>query len=410
MNRKNGGYIPPSNLLNRNFIALMIIVFSVTTAFNMTLPVMSGFAASLGATGTLMGLAASGFAFVALLTRPITSPMADLFNKKKQYQFAIILLTVCNMGFVIAGNIGLLIAFRCAQGFALGVLGTVGATMSSFYVPEDRITTGMGIFMIVQVGSLALGPYVSLWLVQTAGYGACFTVTAAVSALSFLLTMFVSDVDEGREKHRISELFIKPKLSKFVCFECLVPAAVMCMFALPFACINSFLAQAAAANGVANVGAFFTVYAVTTILIRPLIEILGNKFGQSSLIIPCSLIFIVGLALCANATSLVMYLIIAVLMGVGMGSVSVIMLIICTGRVGASRRGLASGTYYLSMDTGFAIGPVIGGTIAAALDYNVLMYALIGPIAVAIVISVFGKKGMRPLVEADAGQGIESVG
>lgn len=402
MNQGNGGYKPPVQLWNRNFILLMIIVFFVTTAFYMTLPIMSGFAEMLGAAGTLMGLAASGYAFVALLTRPITSPMADLLNRKKQYQIALLWFTVSNLGFVITDNIILLIVLRCSQGLSLGVLGTSGATLTSFYVPKERISTGMGMFMIVQVGSLALGPYVSLWLVESLGYDVCFIVTGLVCALSLLLTLFLSNVDAGREKHRLAELFVKPKLSKFISYDCLVPAAVMCMIALPFGCINSFLAQAAAQNGVESIGAFFTGYAVVTIVIRPLIDRLGNRFGQSSLVVPCCTIVVIALVLCANATSLGMYLFIAVLMGIGMGSMQVVLLIICSRRVPATHRGLASGTYYLSMDLGFGVGPVIGGAIAAAMGYNVLMYVLIIPIAAAILISLFANKGMEPLEENDA--------
>jgi MFS family permease len=360
---------------------------------------MSGAAQALGATGSLMGLAASGFAIVALVTRPVTSPMADLLNKKKQYISAVLIYVLCYLGYSISHSVAVLIAFRCVHGFALGMIVTTGATLSSLYIPQSQIPRGMGVFAMIEVASMAVGPYLGLWIAQSMGYSACFAAAAGMSALGLSLTFLIRDVDGKTAKGKVLELVKKPRLDQFVCFDCLAPVGTIAMFAVVFGCVNSFLALAAAQRGVGNIGAFFTVYSLTTMLVRPVVEMLGKRFGQSSLIVPCGLISIAGLIVCANASGLPMYLITAVLLGIGNGSVGVVLLIICTQRVDVARRGLATGTYYLGMDIGFGIGPVIGGAIADAFGYGAMMYALIVPVALAMVIGVLGRKGMVPLMQ-----------
>ena len=393
-------HAPPTRLFNRDFITFQIIVFLVSTSFNMTMPNMSGAAMKLGATGTLMGLAASGFAIVALLTRPITSPMANLLNKKKQYRVALLLYVLCYLGYSVSHNIIVLIAFRCVQGFALGMVVTNAATLSSFYIPESEIPKGLGIYAIVDVGSMAAGPYLGLWLVNNLGYTACFLAAAALAATALALTVLIRDVDGKKAQSGIIALIKKPRLNQFFSLECLTPTAAMCLFAFAYSGISSFLALIAASKGIGNIGAFFTVYAVTTMLMRPAAQMFGKRFGQSSLIVPCGLLFVAGLFFCATASSLIMYMLAAFLMGMGNGSVSVVLLIICTQRVPASQRGLANGTFYLGTDMGFGIGPVVGGAIAGAFGYSVMMYLLIVPVLLAIAISIFGKKNMAPLAEA----------
>jgi len=387
----------PHTVFNRDFLIFQFIVFLVNVSFSMVMPVMSGAATALGASGAAAGLVAGIFAIASMLSRPFTNPLVDVLNKRRQYRFGIFLYIVSYTGFGLVKSVGLLLVLRCVQGIGMGIMGPVGAALTGFYVPARKVSTGVGIYLIMSLVSMTVGPVLSGLIVRELGYSRCFIAAAAFSVLAMLLTLVIRDVGGKKGDKRISDLFMKPRFGNFFCLDCLAPAGIIFLFCMAYGCLYSFLVQAAAEHGVENISVFFTVYALTTICMRPVMEILGRRVGQSNLIIPCGASLALCLVLCACSRSLALYLAAAVLMGIGYGSFSVIMLIICNERVSPEKRGLASGTYYLSLDMGTAIGPVIGGAVASASGYGRLMLLLTVPVLLALLIRIFAKKGIDPL-------------
>jgi MFS family permease len=397
-----------TKIINRDFVLFECIVILTNISFAMIMPVMSGAAISFGAGGALMGLAAGMYAIISLVSRPFTNPLVDTLNKRRQYRFGLVLYIISYTGLALSKGVGPLIAFRCLQGLGMGIMGPVSAALAGLYVPEDKAAAGIGANVLLSTAAnMAIGPVLSGFIVEHMGYSACFLAAGMMCVACLALTLCITDLDrDGAAKYRMGPPHL-PKFEDFFCRECLVPGIMTCCFTMVYGCMYSFMFQAAQEHGVPGIDIFFTIYAITTVIIRPATAALGDRFGQGRLIAPCALVAAVGLAVCANAHSLAMYLVAAVLLAIGYGSASIVLLVICAQRVRPERRGLACGTYYMGMDLGTGVGPVIGGVVAFAFGYGGMMYFLIIPVVLGAVIGCVAPGALRPLGgEARKVQGI----
>lgn len=392
-NKKNYKF----KVFNKDFVILELIVFLLFTTFNLTMPLMSSAAERIGATGALMGLAASLFAFVSLLTRPITGPMADIFNRKRQFQFVLIMYTICYLGYAISRNVAVMLLFRALHGFSLGVLSTVAATLSAEYLPKEKVSFGMGVYMVIQSLSSAVGPFIGLWMTKKYNFTFCFIFSSIIIALCLLVSPLLKDSDKGIRHGNFSFLTGKFNIYNFIHKECLIPAIIISLLAMGFSCVSSFISQLAEYNGVSNVGVFFIIYALCVTLFRPIVNKICEKFGEEKIILPCCLLFAVSLALGGVAKSMAQYWIMAILMAMGYGSAFVVLLIIANNRVTSNKRGVASSTYFCGIDIGYSLGPVMGGAVAGKFGYNIMMFVMVIPVLIAIAVSATKRKKLKSL-------------
>jgi MFS family permease len=86
------------------------------------------------------------------------------------------------------------------------------------------------------------------------------------------------------------------------------------------------------------------------------------------------------MVLISVAHSLTVFLLAAVLFGIGNGGSQPALQTLCLKCVGFERRGASSGTYYMGMDIGNTVGPVLAGLLAASFGYGGAFMFMIVPI------------------------------
>jgi MFS family permease len=101
--------------------------------------------------------------------------------------------------------------------------------------------------------------------------------------------------------------------------EALFPSALMFTISLTYGSIVSFLPLFQEKQGIANAGIFFSIFAVTLILVRALAGKLSDIKGRKFVIVPGMIIITPGLWFVATANSLTTFLVAALLYGLGFG-------------------------------------------------------------------------------------------
>ena len=158
---------------------------------------------------------------------------------------------------------------------------------------------------------------------------------------------------------------------------------------IPYGAISTFIALYAVKINIANGGIFFTLMAITTVLMRVMAGRTVDRVGEKPIVIISTVVQLVSLALLALWPGLVSFIISALFFGVGFGMMSPTMQAMAVRTAPPHRRGAASSTYLCAFDCGIGLGGVIAGYLLRFLGYP-QMFAIMLLFTLAAVIVYYG--------------------
>ena len=194
-----------------------------------------------------------------------------------------------------------------------------------------------------------------LELSRRIGYPGTFAFGGAMVLVACLLCVFLP---KGQQTAREP---LKIKWSNVVAAEVTGPAIMMALLALPYMCINYYMAIYGEARGVEEIGLFFTAYAVALLVSRPIGGMVSDRFGFTASMIPGYALFALAFFLIASASTLPMFIVSGVITAFGYGTVFTNIQSLGMRNVRPSRRGVSANTLYAGMDAGTLLaGPFSG--------------------------------------------------
>ncbi|QXE20658.1 MFS transporter [Clostridium sp. 001] len=360
------------NLWNFSFILMLIINALVFIGFTMMTPILPKYTISLGATMSIAGLVAGIFAITSIIIRPFAGFSTDRFNKKHLLVVSTIFLAASALGLKISYNIYTLFFFRIVQGISFSVSVTVINALSTTYMPKERIGEGIGFMGLGYILATAISPNLGLEISSQFGFKYVFYLSFIVVMIAAALMTMIPYNPPNKENLNTSKLHIK--ISDFFAKELIVFAVLACLFTFMNGVIGSFLALLGDERHISNIGYYFTVNAIVILIIRPLSgKLLDNK-GLSIIAFSAFIMAMAASLLLVISSSLWMILAVAVLYGIGQSSLSPALQATCVKKLGPSKVGIATSTYFIGYDAGQGLGPIIGGTIAGKFGLTSVFY------------------------------------
>ena len=360
------------NLWNFSFILMLIINALVFIGFTMMTPILPKYTISLGATMSIAGLVAGIFAITSIIIRPFAGFSTDRFNKKHLLIVSTVFLAISALGLKISYNIYTLFFFRIVQGISFSVSVTVINALSTTYMPKERIGEGIGFMGLGYILATAISPNLGLQISARFGFKYVFYLSCIIVMIAAALMTMIPYNPPNKENLNVSKLHIK--ISDFFAKELIVFAVLACLFTFMNGVIGSFLALLGDERHISNIGYYFTVNAIVILIIRPLSgKLLDNK-GLSVIAFPAFILAMAASLLLVISSSLWMILAVAVLYGIGQSSLSPALQATCVKKLGPSRVGIATSTYFIGYDAGQGLGPIIGGTIAGKFGLTSVFY------------------------------------
>ncbi|MDO4378035.1 MAG: MFS transporter [Erysipelotrichia bacterium] len=359
------------------FISVFIASLFFSFSAQMSNSLLSLYAKSTGATADRIGSLMSMFAITALIFRFIAGPAMNAYNRKKLLQMAMCFFATAYLGFSFSPQIAsvtgidvitVMKMFRLLQGIGNAFGNSCLLTIVSDCLPKDKFASGMGIYACANTIAQAVGPTLGVKLRDVFGYSNTYIITCCSMLFSMVLVGLVVKIPY-REKGKFSL-----NLKNIVAQEAIVPAIITFFIGLGFTSINSFFLVYAEERGIVNASLYFTVYAISMLLTRPLIGKLSDKFGFVKIAIPSILCTALSLVLIGQATHLWQLLVIAVINAAGYGAAQPALQSLCMKSVPAERRGSASSTNYIAQDSSTIIGPTVCGYVASVAGYTPLMW------------------------------------
>ncbi len=377
---------------NRDIWLILVASFFYAASATAVLPLVAGFSESLGASAVMMGMIGGMMNFCSLFCRPVAGNLSDKISKYKLSLIgAVVMLAGC-LGCAVALNPMMVACSRLVTGVGFALCSVCMSTCMSDMLPKNKIGSGMGVYGMANALANAVAPSISLTVWEHFGYRASLMLTAVYAAITVVLISFVKNKGEpspevqvsGSTKHKIIEWKIFP----IACITMLV--------AIPYFATQSFLVSYVSAKQIdLSINLFFPAYAIVLLALRFFMKDYFDKLPFRVLITGSTLCGAVGIILLAVMKNTITLLLAAACMAGGYGLMCSICQSAAIMLAGEGQRGIANSTFYVGLDLGMMLGPVIGGFLYGNVPIGLFYPVLLITVPMALIIAWTTGEGSR---------------
>lgn len=326
----------------------------------------------------------------AVLVRPISGYLLDTMGRKSVVVFALVAFVLVTLAYNLATSLIILFSLRAIHGFSWGFTSTGAGTIASDIVPAARRGEGMGYYGLAGTLAMAVGPVLSLFILDRYGFHALFTGGSVLAAISLLCLLRIKGI-EGNIHQRTTKIslnsFLEPRVYSL--------SVVLFFVNLTYGGIVSFITLYAKELNIANAGIFFMVYGVSLLFVRPYAGKIFDKSGPNKIMFIGFLALATSFILLFVATGYLLFIISAVVMGIGFGIIQPTLQAMAINRVEPYRRGAANGTIFTALDLGIGLGSILLGMVSIKLGLS-YMYLICGLILIVPMGIFFLKDAQKP--------------
>ena len=378
------------NLYSKDIMLVLAATFFYMASPMLVTPLITGFTESIGASAALMGLVGGLMNLVSLFCRPIAGNLADRISKYKLSFIGAVFMTAACVGYIFAPNEVVVIIARIINGFGFACCSVCMATWMSNMLPKEKIGSGMGVYGTMNALAMAVAPAIGVSAYQAFGYRVSFVIALVSSLAIIVVIQFTGDKGEpetenadagengsdagdaaGRQRRKLELIDVK-----------VIPIALIIMlFAIPYCATQSFLVTYAEVRGLHDsVSLFFPAYAAVLIVLRLSLRNLFDKLPFRIFLLSSALSELLAILLLTIMKNNAVMLLASCFLAGGYGIMSSVCQSTAILLAGREKRGLANSTYYIGLDLGMTLGPMIGGALYGWLDigwfYPVLMVTM----------------------------------
>ncbi len=336
--------------------------------------------------GIVIGLAS----IAAVATRLLSARAIDRRGRRPFALGGLALFATATALLPLAASLSALLALRAVQGVGWGLATTAIASLVADLAPAARRGEAIGIWGLAPTVAMALGPAAGGGLVRLGGAAAAFLGTAAL----FLVALgFVVPIAEPRHAATTSRRVSFPR-------GAVLPCSVLFLSSLSYGAIIAFV-PVELGSGPGRTGAYFGVYALSILVVRPFAGRLSDRHGRRAVIIPGLLVGAAGVALTGLARGPASLAVAAALYGIGISGLSFPALTAWTVDRSGEARGAAMAAFYGSYDLAIALGAFAFGPVYERFGFAAVNLAgASGIVAAAVLAGVVSRGPSDPATGA----------
>jgi MFS family permease len=346
----------PEPLFTRRFFGLWFFAFITFFAAFQLLPAVPFRIIHLGGSKAQAGWFLSVYAFASAFSAPLMGNLADHIGRKRMLMTASLLFVLFSLLYGVITLVPLLLAIAIVHGSLWsGLIASSSAIMSEF-IPESRRNEGLAYWGLSSTAAIALAPAAGLIIFERGGWMMLCGELAFLSALTFAWASRLPVIHERIESsHSFREAWdlqvIRPSLSlSVICFG--------------YGGVTSYVAILSRERGIRPESLFFTVFALSIVLVRIFTSRLGDRLGPKAMLYPAYAAIPISFALLSIATTHWQLVASAVLFGFGMGAAYPAFANFLLMNTDPKRRARTFGSIVMAFDTGIAIGSLGIGALA----------------------------------------------
>ncbi len=356
-------------IFTRDFVLAFIAQFTFAIAYQVLYPTLPIYLSRFGSIEVDIGILIGILGVSSLISRPFIG-RALVKTPEKNFMIAGAALFVLTFAaYPFALPFWPLFAVRFFQGIGLAFFFTASFTFISNISPDGRRGQTLSYYLLAVNISLAISPTFGMFIINRYNFTSLFSICLGLSLCSLFVTSKL-----GKKRDYLSEDSSSEEgflLSR----KALPPSIISFFFHFTWGALAAFFPLYALNQGVTNPGLFFTAVAVMLILGRALGGRIVDLYNRERVILPSLIICLISMVMLAFSKSLQMFILVAVIWGIGQAFLFPSLLVYTIDRMGSSR-GPAMGTFTGFSDLGMSLGPVIMGIVIHLTSYSTMFLCL----------------------------------
>lgn len=368
---RNGSMITPANgkVLTRDFILCCLGQFAYGLVYYCLIPTLPIYLLRMGSIETQIGILIGALSFASMTFKPFAGK-ALLRTPEKSFLIAgSLFCMVTSLAYLMALPFWPFLIVRIIQGMGMGIYHTASFSYIARIGSDDCRVERLSYFLLSWNSAGALGPVIGMFLINQFGFPFLFLACTALS-LCMLFTVgklenipIIHPSSSAESESIISVKALPPSIMNFLSF--VIWGSIAAFF--PIFAIN---------KGVHNPGLFFTTVAVMLIFGRAMGGRVMGRWDTEKMIPPCIIAYVLSVGILAFSNTLPLFLLTAVIIGIGHAFLIPILMTYALER-GGSSPGPVMGTFHSLVDLGLGLGPVVMGMVLHATSYRTMFLSLV---------------------------------
>ncbi|WP_297023776.1 MFS transporter [uncultured Dialister sp.] len=321
------------------------------------------------------GMAMTCFQIGTVVCRPLAGRIIDGVNKQRLLLVASSVFFLVMGSFYFVSNLQMVWGLRLVHGivFALGT--TASATMAALVLPKSRKGEGIGYFAVSGNLAMVIGPLVGLLIIDFLGPRPLF-IFLALLALGAIYggngKKLPDDIilPSGKRKQgfHVADFFEKKALPSVI-------LGGLVFFA--YGGVLTFIPMYTRSLGLSSfTSLFFLVFALVIVVTRPFVGYLFDHHGPDATVYLGFAFFCLGFVLFSQVGGVPLLLLSAGVLGIGFGALAPAFQTLAVQSAPPSRAGVATSTYFWSLDISVGLAAAVLGVVSDSLGYP-FMYGVV---------------------------------
>ena len=382
----------------QDWIIFFFLILGVSGLSSFTVQMISTglplYCIDIGKTTAQAGIISAFYSIAVIISKPFVGKWIDE-RGKWIIAFIGIILMVLSLGLMaFVPNLSLFGIYQFIEGVSFSALSTALAALLMDIFPPESMVKGIGLFTVIKSFTISLGASFAVSFIEKNGSSKLFICCFIILLIAFVITIFLKKAPVYNKTYIKEETqSVEYKgLDKFIDKSALPICLVQFVFTFSLTLGTCYLPSYAQSIGLAGVGSYYIVSAVTMLLTRTIFSKVIEKLNTK-------LSFIIGMFLAAITTvgvlfsdKLIYFILLAIPNAIGIALINPTLNVLATAYAPANRRGVASSTYYASLDLGSGAGSTIWGILVPVIGYN---YSFILATVLLMIVFIYGIRLVR---------------
>ncbi|MBC6988263.1 MFS transporter [Hymenobacter sp. BT491] len=349
-----------SSIYTAGFWLMCLSSFLFFASFNMLLPELPDFLTQLGG-AEYKGFIIALFTLTAGFSRPFSGKLADTVGRIPVMVFGSLVCFLCGFFYPWVTTVAGFLLLRLLHGFSTGFKPTGTAAFVADIIPLERRGEAMGLLGVAGSLGMAAGPAVGSLITDHFSLNTMFYCSSGAALLSLAVQGTMTETLPLPQRERFSWRLLRLQWNEILEPQVLAPSLVtlLCMFS--YGSILTVVPDHSELLHLGNKGLFFSFFTIASLVVRLIAGRASDRYGRVPVLRVSTAILVVALVTLALAQSGVVFLVAAVLFGLGSGLNSPTLYAWTIDLSEETRRGRAVATMYIALEAGIGIGALAAG-------------------------------------------------
>ena len=356
-------------IITRDFLLAFFSQFALASVFYILIPTLPIYLSRLGSNEVEIGILIGILSVFALIFRPFVGRALLKIPERNFMVAGALLYAFTSVVYLITPPFWPFLLVRVFQGIGMAFFYTASVTLITNISGETNRGQSLSYFFLAFNLAFALAPLFGMFFINRFSFNYLFLVCSGISLCSLFFTI------------RLGKGQINPSLDSSIEDGSLssrkaIPSSIVYFFShFIWGGITTFFPLYALDHGMTNPGLFFAAYAITLILSRALGGRILDLYSREKVILPALAAFVIAMILLTFSKTLPMFILVAVIWGIGNAFLTPALMAYAIDLVGSSR-GPTVGIFTAIGDFGTGMGSVIMGIILRLTNYQTMFLCL----------------------------------